>query len=172
MDLALRPLEVHDLPRLAAWFDDDETHRWLGGPEWLERVVAATPDVRGTFRGALVLDSVALLATIGPGPVALLVADVYDRSPSIVDAPRHAPEPLVRTGGIAILVDPTMRRQGVGTAALRALVSHRPLGAVRRWRASVEPGNAASRGVFAAAGFRTDDAVDTEGLITSVLDRD
>lgn len=60
----------------------------------------------------------------------------------------------VATGSIAFVVDPDVRRRGLGRAMIAAL-THRPeLRFVELFEAGVEPDNTASRRCLEAAGFR------------------
>jgi hypothetical protein len=48
----LRRLSREDLPAVAPWFLDPDTRRFLGGPDWPERMLAREGIVGETFRGA------------------------------------------------------------------------------------------------------------------------
>jgi hypothetical protein len=48
----LRAFSAEQLGLAQTWFDDAETQRWLGGPQWLARMLRLGGDPLGEFRGA------------------------------------------------------------------------------------------------------------------------
>jgi len=154
--------ESAHLPVIRPWFDDAETQRWLGGPDWPETMlrlgVAFQPGEE--FRGQIVVlqRSFVLLDSEGR-PVALVTGDLYDRrtgyagegpgGPRFVDEPGpHRP-----TAGLAVVVDPARRREGWGARAVEAFIAHPDLAAAESFSAGIEPENTASRHLFERLGF-------------------
>jgi RimJ/RimL family protein N-acetyltransferase len=72
----------------------------------------------------------------------------------------------VLTGSIAFVIDPQLRRRGLGRAMIGALLRRSELGFVELFEAGVEPANTASRRCVEAAGFalRADEP-DWEGML-------
>jgi RimJ/RimL family protein N-acetyltransferase len=58
------------------------------------------------------------------------------------------------TAAIAFVIDPSLRRQGLGRAMITALMRRPELRSVELFEAGVEPQNLASRRCLEAAGFR------------------
>ncbi len=125
-DLAFHPLNSTGYQVYATWFPDPELALRLETPtqQWLQ-YVTTTP---GTFAW-LVYD-----ATM---PVALVQLDTTAE----------------RIGSIAFAVNPSLRRQGYGTAVLRALLTRPETARLQQIDAMVELDNAASRRCLSAAGF-------------------
>ncbi|GAB3191932.1 hypothetical protein GCM10027261_03220 [Geodermatophilus arenarius] len=154
--LRLVPFEPEHLPAVTPWFDDEATRRRLGGREWPVREMA----LRGTrwteeFRGRRVLRSHSFVALDDTGrPVAQIGGDVYDRWTTWDPvAERVLATDGRRTMGVAYVVDPARRGRGHGSAALRALVAAPETADVEQFVLGIEPDNAASLRVAAAAGF-------------------
>jgi RimJ/RimL family protein N-acetyltransferase len=86
----------------------------------------------------------------GEGPDGAIIVDSID----------------VATGSIAFVVDPAVRRGGLGRAMINILVRQPELSFVEQFEAGVEPGNIASRRCLEAAGFRLRSAhPDCEGML-------
>lgn len=169
--VALRRLTTDDLPRIAGWFEDPETSRHLGGPEWPAAMLAyAEPSLGTVFRGATQIGAHHYLALADGVPVGYIDCGTFDRC--TVYGGERPDGPIILetieaiTGSIAFVVDPVRRRQGLGTSMIRALTHHPDLAAVELFEAGVDPENHGSRGALAAAGFRLPSPVpDCEGML-------
>lgn len=157
--VALRGLTTNDLSAIAGWFEDPETSRYLGGPEWPAAMLAHAEDAVGTvFRGARQIAAHHYLALTGGTPVGYVDCGTFDRC--TVYGGEGASGPIIRdtidavTGAIAFVIDPAYRRQGLATRMIRSLMSHPDLAAVELFEAGVDPENHASRRTLEAAGFR------------------
>ena len=156
--VVLRRLTTHDLPAIAGWFEDPDTSRYLGGPGWPAAMLANAERSIGTcFRGARQTAADQCLALVEGTPVGYVDCGTFDRCAIYGGEGPDGPIVLdtidAITGAIAFTIDPTRRRQGLGTRMIRALIGHADLAAVELFEAGVEPGNAASRRCLAAAGF-------------------
>lgn len=156
--LELRALTRDDLALVRSWFEDADTQRFLGGPDWPERMLELGEQSIGQeFRGAVQTGMLHYLATVAEQPVGYVDCGttdrwaVYDEASS--DGPIRETRDLI-TGYLAMCVDPAGRRQGVGRAMLAALVARPEVAAVRRFAAGVEPANQACVRCLHAAGFR------------------
>jgi RimJ/RimL family protein N-acetyltransferase len=158
-NVALSRLTTDDLPTIASWFEDPETSRSLGGPEWPAAMLAHAEAAVGTdFRGARQIGAHHYLALAGDTAVGYIDAGVFDRctvyggegpdGPIILDTIDAV------TGAIAFVIDPARRREGLGARMIRSLVSHPDLALVELFEAGVDPENHASRRTLEAAGFR------------------
>ncbi|WP_158579987.1 GNAT family N-acetyltransferase [Geodermatophilus marinus] len=168
-EVRLVPVEPEHLPAVRPWFDDPETRRRLGGPEWPVRELALRGAAREEeFRGARVLRAHSFVALDDRGrPVAQIGGDVYDRWTTWDPATERvlATDPR-RSMGAAYVVDPARRGQGYGRATLRALVAAPATADVVQFVLGIEPDNAASLAVAAAAGFAVLTAEpDAEGMV-------
>lgn len=161
--VTLSPYTVDLLPAVQPWFDDPETVRWLGGPDWPAREFRV-PDtgIGEMHRGRRVLRTHSWVARDAAGRVVAQVGgDVYDRWLRPGDGPSF---------GMAYVVDPRRRRQGFGTATLLAVVRAPEVADVVLFAAGIEPANVASARCAAAAGFTPDSGVpDDEGIVHHVL---
>jgi hypothetical protein len=69
-----------DLPTVEPWFEDDDTSRFLGGPDWPGRMLDLDEQVVGTeFRGATQTTAYRFLASREGHPVGLIDCGVFDR---------------------------------------------------------------------------------------------
>jgi hypothetical protein len=76
----LRPLTRSDLPTVGPWFEDLDTRRFLGGPDWPARMLELADQVVGTeFRGATQLGAFRYLATANDQPIGQIDCGVFDR---------------------------------------------------------------------------------------------
>ncbi|MGY1780748.1 GNAT family N-acetyltransferase [Geodermatophilus sp. SYSU D01036] len=154
--LRLVRFEPEHLPAVTPWFDDEATRRRLGGREWPVREMALR-STRWTdeFRGRRLLRSHSFVALDDAGrPLAQIGGDVYDRWTTWDPvAERVLATDGRRTMGVAYVVDPACRGRGHGSAALRALVAAPETADVEQFVLGIEPDNAASLRVAAAAGF-------------------
>ena len=157
--VALRRLTTDDLPRIAGWFEDPETSRYLGGPEWPAAMLARVEEAVGTdFRGARQIGAYHYLALTGDTPVGYVDGGVFDRCTAYGGEGPDGPIILDTidgvTGAIAFVIDPAYRRQGLATAMILALIGLPDLAGVELFEAGVDPENHASRRALEAAGFR------------------
>lgn len=167
----LRPLTRPDLPLIAPWFEDPHTRRFLGGPEWpAAMLIHGERSVGTTFRGARQTGAYRYLALSDGGPVGYVDCGAFDRcnvyggegpeGPIITDTL------AVATGSIAFVIDPALRRRGLGRAMIAALLDQPDVDVVQLFEAGVEPANAASRRCLEAAGFRLrSEQPDFEGML-------
>jgi RimJ/RimL family protein N-acetyltransferase len=152
----LVPFQPEHLPAVLPWFDDPETRSRLGGREWPQREFTLSTAVREEeFRGRRVLRAHSFVALDGEDrPVAQIGGDVYDRWTLWDPAAGRVVETIGRrTMGSAYVVAPARRGHGYGSATLRALVAAAETADVEQFVLGIEPDNAASLRVAAAAGF-------------------
>jgi RimJ/RimL family protein N-acetyltransferase len=148
MDLV--PFTPADLPRVELWFDDAQTRRWLGGPQWPAMVLRLAADPAEEHRGRRIRARQAWLAEQAGIPVALLDVEVYPDG----------------TAGCAFVVAPERRGHGVGRRALARLAAELAAAGVREITAGVEPANTSSVRCLLGAGFQPRvDTPDAEGFL-------
>ncbi len=157
--VVLHRLTPDDLPAIVGWFEDPETSRYLGGPEWPAVMLANAERAIGTeFRGARQTAADHYLALVEGAPVGYVDCGTFDHCAIYGGEGPDGPVVLdtieAITGAIAFTIDPTRRRQGLGTRMIRALIGHADLAAVELFEAGVEPHNTASRRCLEAAGFQ------------------
>jgi len=157
--VVLRRLTTRDLPGIIGWFQDPDTSRFLGGPDWPAAMLANAQGAVGTaFRGARQTAADHFLALTNGVPVGYVDCGTFDRC--AVSGGEGQDGPIILdtieaiTGAIAFTVDPARRREGFATQMIRALIEHPDLGTVELFEAGVEPENHASRRTLEAAGFR------------------
>ena len=158
------------LPAVQSWFEHPEVRRRLGGPDWPVRVLALRTAARDDepFRRMTVLRAHSFVALDDEeAPVAHIGGEVYDRW-TVWDPARE--EVLAvhpgRAMGAAYVVDPARWRQGVGRAALRALIAAPEVTDVVQFLLGIDEDNAASRAAARAAGFAPlGDEPDAEGMV-------
>lgn len=74
-----------------------------------------------------------------------------------------------RTGSFLIVVEPSLRRRGLGTRIVRALLTHPDVSQLRRLDGYVEHDNIAAQHCLRAAGFTQEgDGPDPEGFLAFV----
>lgn len=156
--IVLRPLTRTDLATITPWFEDPDTRRSLGGPQWPAAMLAhGERSVGTTFRGARQTGAYHYLALAAGVPVGYIDCGTFDRCAVYggegPDGPIILETIEVVTGSIAFVIDPARRRQRLATNMIQALTHHPDLTAVELFEAGVEPDNHASRGALAAAGF-------------------
>ncbi len=125
-DLTFRPLDTGGYRLYTTWFHDPELARRIAPPtpQWLHYV------------------------TTTPGVYAWLI---YHAAAAVGQMQLDTtPE---GTGSIGLMVNPSLRRQGYGTAMLRATLTRPETAGLQQINATVEPDNMASRFCLAAAGF-------------------
>jgi RimJ/RimL family protein N-acetyltransferase len=154
----LRPLTRSDLPTVGPWFEDQDTRRFLGGPDWPIRMLDLADQVVGTeFRGATQLGAFRYLATANDYPVGQIDCGVFHRWVEYLgtghDGPIYGASLERPTGSIAYVVDPKLRNRGWARAMITELMNRRELEVVRIFEAGVEPENVASIRCLFAAGF-------------------
>jgi RimJ/RimL family protein N-acetyltransferase len=157
--VTLRPLTHTDLAAIAPWFEDPDTRRALGGPEWPAAMLAHADRAIGTaFRGAQQSGSYHYLALTAGVLVGYIDCGTFDRCAIYGGEGPHGPIILdtieAITGSIAFVIDPARRRQRLATSMIGALTTHPDLSKVELFEAGVEPENHGSRGALEAAGFR------------------
>ncbi|MHB1568440.1 MAG: GNAT family N-acetyltransferase [Solirubrobacteraceae bacterium] len=169
--ISLRPLTPADLPLITLWFEDPDTGRFLGGPEWPGQMLALAGRSAGTmFRGARQIDSHHYLALAGGTPAGYIDCGTFDRctvyggegpeGPIIVETIDAV------TGAIAFVIAPELRRHGLGRAMIAAMLARSELRDVELFEAGVEPQNTASRRCLEAAGFALgSERPDVEGML-------
>lgn len=174
----LVPFTEELLDVVQTWFHDPRVRVRLGGPEWPERELRMLHTTGGEeFRGRALLRAHSWVALDSAGePAAKIGGDVYDRwSRYDGSLPDHPVISHVEPGpamGLSYVVDPARWRQGVGRAALQAVLSHPSVRDVRLFAAGIDADNQASRRCAVAAGFAPDtDEPDWEDTVYYVLRR-
>lgn len=156
--VSLRPLTRSDLAATNRWFEDPETRRYLGGPDWPAAMLEHSERAVGeTFRGAVQTAAHHYLAEVNGRAVGYIDCGTFDRATVYggegSDGPIITEAIQVATGSIAFAVDPALRRRGVGQAMIAALLARPELAAVELFEAGVEPENLACRRCLERAGF-------------------
>jgi RimJ/RimL family protein N-acetyltransferase len=173
--LELRHFEREQLALVEPWFSDDETQRWLGGPDWPRLMVDLGDRALGEFRGANETGRFRWLGWEGGDPVGYIDCGTFDRwttwdngaqGPGVV-ATMEQP-----SAAIAFVVDPARRRRGYAGAMITRLLAQPELHEVTLFGAGVEPDNLASVRALIGAGFHPlDPEPDFEGIIYFVRHR-
>ena len=169
--VVLRGLTTDDLTAIAGWFEDRDTRRFLGGPEWPARMLALAERSAGTmFRGAQQTGTHHYLALADDTPVGYIDCGTFDRctvyggegpdGPIILDTIEAG------TGSITFVIDPGRRGRGLGRAMIAAMLARSELRDAELFEAGVDPRNAASRRCLEAAGFELrSERPDVEGML-------
>ncbi len=160
-----------DLRVVDPWFRDPDTRRYLGGAEWPRRMLELGDGVVGQeFRGAIQTGAYRYLARADGCPVGYVDCGTFDRC--TVYAGEGPEGPLitesieVATGSVAFVVDPRVRRRGLGWAMIGALIRRPELGFVELFEAGVDRDNVASRRCLEAVGFALHaEQPDSEGML-------
>ncbi|MGI8414504.1 MAG: GNAT family N-acetyltransferase [Solirubrobacteraceae bacterium] len=109
------------------------------------------------FRGATQTGAHRYLALAAENPVGYIDCGTFDRCTVYggedPDGPIILETSFVATGSIAFVIDPQVRRRGLGRAMIAALTEQPELPLVELFEAGVEPVNTASRRCLEAAGF-------------------
>lgn len=169
--VVLHGLTTNDLTAIAGWFEDRDTRRFLGGPEWLARMLAHAERAVGTvFRGARQIGAHHYLAIADGTPAGYIDCGTFDRCTVYggegPDGPIILDTIEARTGSIAFVVDPALRGRGLGRAMIAAMLTRAELRDVELFEAGVEPQNTASRRCLEAAAFElASDQPDFEGML-------
>jgi RimJ/RimL family protein N-acetyltransferase len=161
-----------DLPTVRPWFDDPDTVRFLGGPDWPARMLdLAVITVGQEFRGAVQTSAAHYVAMDDDQPVGYVDCGTFDRW-AVHDGTAVTEVADVVTGYVALCADPAARRQGAGRAMLDALVREPALADVQRFAAGVDPDNLPCMRCLRAAGFRLySTEPDYEGMLYYLRDR-
>jgi RimJ/RimL family protein N-acetyltransferase len=167
----LRSITGTDVAIAEPWFRDPETQRFLGGPDWPERMLElGDRGVGHEFRGATQTGAHRYLAEVEGQAVGYIDCGTFDRC--TVYAGEGADGPIITdsidlaTGSIAFVVDPHLRRRGLGRAMIIAMMGRPELRSVALFEAGVEPENIASRRCLESAGFYLGSArPDFEGIL-------
>lgn len=169
--ITLRPLTRTDLAAITPWFEDPDTRRYLGGPDWPAAMLDnAERAVGETFRGAVQTAARHYLAEIDGRAVGYIDCGTFDRATVYggegPDGPVITEAIEVATGSIAFAVAPALRRRGVGRVMIAALLARPEVAFVALFEAGVEPENVACRRCLEGAGFcvRSPEA-DCEGML-------
>jgi RimJ/RimL family protein N-acetyltransferase len=157
--VVLRRLTPDDLPTVSPWFEDPDTRRYLGGPDWLRRVLELGEPAAGVeFRGATKTGAHCYLASCQGEPIGYIACGTFARWSAYGGEDENGPilEDIkeVPMGAIAFAVAPRLRGRGLCPAMIKALVSLPELASVSLFEAGVEPENVASARCLEAAGFR------------------
>jgi RimJ/RimL family protein N-acetyltransferase len=173
--LELRPFTANQLPLVEPWFEDGETQRWLGGPQWPRMMLKLADSPLGEFRGAQETGRHLFLAWDEGAPVGYIDCGTFDRWATWEGGPdgrgvvSAIDEP---SGDMAYVTDPARRRQGYGVAMILALMEAPELRHVALFAAGIEPENTASVGCLRSAGYQPLDPVsDWEGIVYYVRRR-
>jgi RimJ/RimL family protein N-acetyltransferase len=170
-EVTLREFTRADLASVESWFRDPETRRWLGGPEWPATMLDRADRVVGEeFRGAVQTGAYRYLARSQCRAIGYVDCGTFDRCTVYggdgPDGPIITDTVDVPTGSVAFVVDPGLRRRGLGRAMITALMRRPELRFVELFEAGVEPENLASRRCLEAAGFRSAGRQpDVEGML-------
>jgi len=169
--ITLRPLTRADLATITPWFEDPDTRRALGGPDWPAAMLDHGERAVGEmFRGAVQTAAHHYLAETNGRAVGYIDCGTFDRC--TVYGGERPDGPIILetieavTGSIAFVVDPAHRREGLATSMIQALTRHPDLAAVELLEAGVDPENHGSRRALEGAGFRLQSALpDCEAML-------
>jgi ribosomal protein S18 acetylase RimI-like enzyme len=148
--LRFQALSAELIPSIEHWFDDPDTIRFLGGRSWIRRELRLLAELPGVdFRGHVTVGRDAWVACDAHGPVGFIDVERYDDG----------------TAGLAIVVDPSRRCRGIGSAVLAEVWRRPELDGVHTLFGGVEQDNVASQRCFRAAGFTLASSPDDEGML-------
>jgi GNAT superfamily N-acetyltransferase len=122
------------------------------------------------FRGAVQTAAYRYLAHTDGGPAGYVDCGTFDRCTVYAgqgrDGPIIAESIEVATGSIAFVIDPRLRRRGLGRTIIQALLRQPELRFIELFEAGVEPENVASPRSLEAVGFdlRSEEP-DFEGML-------
>lgn len=156
--VTLRPLARNELAAVTPFFEDPDTRRYLGGPDWPVAMLDHAGRAIGmTFRGAVQTGAHHYLAELDGRAVGYVDCGTFDRATVYggegPDGPIITESIEVATGSIAFAVDPALRRRGVGRVMITAMLARPELAFVELFEAGVEPENVACRRCLERAGF-------------------
>ena len=156
--VSLRRLTRTDLAAITPWFEDPDTRRYLGGPDWPAAMLDHGERAVGeTFRGAVQTAAHHYLAEFDGRAVGYIDCGTFDSATVYggegPDGPVITESIEVTTGSIAFTVDPALRRRGIGRVMIAGLLARPALASVKLFEAGVEPENVACRRCLEEAGF-------------------
>ena len=169
--IELRRFTRRELPQIEPWFSDDETQRWLGGPEWPRRMLDLAERPLDEFRGAVETGRFRWLAWREGVPLGYLDCGTYDRW-TTWDGDEVVATIDVPSGALAFTVAPAYRRLGYGRQILNALFEAPEVSDIELFGGGVEPENVSSVACLRAAGFsQMEQDPDYEGMLHFVRRR-
>jgi RimJ/RimL family protein N-acetyltransferase len=142
--LVHRPFRDDDLPVVEAWFDDRETHRWLGDRKWPRQLLDLARE---------------------PGRFAILFM-LRDRPVALLDLERDSEE----TATFAVVVSPSHRRQGLASTVIASVLELPQANGVREFMAEIEHSNTAANRLICSLQFEAISGAD-QGFERYVLRR-
>jgi GNAT superfamily N-acetyltransferase len=169
--VVLSTLQRSDLALLEPWFEDPDTARYLGGPGRPAAMLALGEGAVGeVFGGAVQTGAQRYLAHADGRPIGYIDCGTFDRctvyggegpaGPIILES-IEAP-----TGSIAFVIDPRLRRRGLGAKMIAALIGRSELRFLELFEAGVEPENVTSRRCPQASGVELrSERADFEGML-------
>jgi RimJ/RimL family protein N-acetyltransferase len=137
--MRLRPMGSDDLPAVRTWFDDAETRRWLGAPDWADQALRLAAPAHGRH---------VLIGEVDGQPIGLLDLECYaggEASFAVVTAPDH-------------------RRKGIGRQMIETVQAGLVVEGLRELFAGVEIGNEASAALLLRCGFALVRDADEDGF--------
>lgn len=162
---------------VAPWFEDSDTRRFLGGPDWPRRMLdIGTTQIGSEFRGAVQTGAHRWLAWRHERPVGYVDCGTFDRW-TTCDQDRGGRVAVVETidrpaAALGFVVAPAWRGRGIAAGMISALIANPALAEVEVFGAGVEPANIASLRCLHSAGFRLHaDQPDWEGMLYLLLQR-
>lgn len=131
MNLVFRRFQQEDYPEYAAWFIDPELNRRLGpmDQEWLDAVLTEPESAGITW------------AVLRDAELVAVVETVFDHQ-------NHKP-----AGITAMAAKPSLRRQGIGTAVLRQILSQHQSRGIAEHVAYIAIDNLAGQRCIERVGF-------------------
>jgi RimJ/RimL family protein N-acetyltransferase len=176
--ITLRPFTTADLATVTPWFDDPDTRRYLGGPDWPRQMLTlAQTQVGAMFRGARQTAAHRWLAERDGLAVGYLDCGTFDRWTTCTQTPDQRVvviDTIDRpSASICYTVAPQHRHHGIAQAMIRTMLADPALDHIRIIGAGIEPANIALVRTLLAAGFRPHtEEPDWEDIIYFLLDRD
>lgn len=136
---------------VASWFDDADTIRYLGNRDWLYRELGLMQTAPGAmFRGRRVL-----------ARYVWIVFDQSERLCGLIDIESYDDG----TAGMALLIAPDRRGQGLGEHILGLLETRPELQGIHEIIGGVEPENVSAQRCLLRAGYIIAPAADEEGFL-------
>jgi RimJ/RimL family protein N-acetyltransferase len=154
--LRLQPFEAGQLHLVEPWFNDAETQRWLGGPQWPRQMLDLMTRPLGEYRGARETGRFRWLAWEHEEAVGYIDCGTYDRW-TTWEGEEGGQGVIaviaVPSASITYVVDPALRGRGHCTGMIEELMRQPELAQIRLFGAGVEPDNLPSVGCLVSAGF-------------------
>jgi len=145
------PLDPGLAERIAPWFDDPATQRFLGDRQWIKRELRLIHDMpRQRHRGLTITGRWGWVVFEGPEPVAFVGTERNDD----------------RTASASLVVAPERRGRRIGRRAIVALLEQPEVEGVIRLLGSIDPDNVASIRCLIALGVGVPADADDEGMLT------